>query len=185
MKKLVYFLSIGLSLSLSLVACQNRDNDERKTEEMSAARQSYDRCVQTRGQEACNVQRSSTIMSLKEYYASSTGTMYGANYGAAYPYSYGAAGLQAGANGVYGVQLTFQQVDNYFTNYLGRASREEIASMANQWASMSYGAFGTGMVQPMYGTGLMQPMYAQPIYGPGSGLVGNCTVNIYGQRVCQ
>ncbi len=135
MKKLLSLLFVVFSTGLVLVACQPKD-DGNKDQEITYARQSYDRCAQTRGQDACNTVRGGTVMSIREYYGNANSTM-GMGYGYMNP------GLMIG-----GMQYNATQINAYFDNYLRRASKDEIVQMATQWTN-SFGSFNGFYNQPM------------------------------------
>ncbi len=137
MKKVLSVLTLLVSSLFMLVACQPK-NDGNTGQEIGYARQAYDRCVQSRGQDACNVVRGNTVMSIREYYGNANNGMIGG----AYPYNTGYnTGMYYGGN-----QYTQAQVTAYFDTYLTRASKEEIVQIANQWTN-SWGA-GNGYYAP-------------------------------------
>lgn len=134
MKKLLSLLFVLSSTGLMLVACQPKD-DGNKDQEITYARQSYDQCVQMRGQDACNTVKGSTVMSIREYYGN-------ANMNTAYNWGYPTAGY------MYGTQYTASQINSYFDTYLRRASKDEVVQMANQWRN-SWGSFNGFYNQPL------------------------------------
>lgn len=136
MKKLLSLFTLLVSSVVMLVACQPK-NDGNNSQEITYARQAYDRCVQTRGQDACNVVRGNTVMSVREYYGSNINGMNGFGY--------------PGTGMYYGSQYTQAQINAYFDNYLNKASREEIVQIANQWTN-SWGGVN-GYYSPTINTG--------------------------------
>jgi hypothetical protein len=156
---------------MGLVACQqNGANKDEKNQEVQYARLSYDRCLQINHYEACNSVRSTTVLSMKEYFGLNTnynfnGTNnvnygYGINrpgyngfnqgYNQGYNQAYNNNGFNQGYNGYNGynqgyngniysnslvTQYSAQQIDDYFSNYVRRAAKEEILDMAARWNS--------------------------------------------------
>jgi len=123
MKKLLALSVTLFSMSLMLIACQPKDEGS-KDQEITYARQAYDRCVQGRGADTCNVVRASSVMSVREFYGNTN--------------AYNNTGWNTGwNNGInsFGMQYSVDQMNNYFNTYLRRASKEEIIQMANQWTN--------------------------------------------------
>lgn len=130
MKKVLSIFVVLCSSLVMLVACQPK-NEGNKDQEITYARQAYDRCVQSRGQDACNVVRGNTVMSVREYFGNANNMGIYGGYANGYPYNTG-----YGYNlGYMGNQYTPTQINTYFDSYLSRASKEEIVQIANQWTN--------------------------------------------------
>ncbi|MCK6597163.1 MAG: hypothetical protein L6Q37_02265 [Bdellovibrionaceae bacterium] len=123
MKKLFYLISVTLAFSVFFTACGQKDEGN-KDYEVVQARQSYDRCAQLKGQAYCNTAKIGNVVSMTEFY----GQSYYYNFYGYNPY----LGGVPTAN-----QLTVDQVNTYFENYVRKASKQEILSMSNRWLQMS------------------------------------------------
>lgn len=125
MKKLIYILtSIFLfCFTLFFSACTPKDEGN-KDFEVNQARQAYERCSQLKGQTYCNTAKVGNVVSISEFY------------GQSYYYNfYGYNSYLSGAPQVN--QLTYEQVNTYFENYVKKASKQEILTMSNRWLQMS------------------------------------------------
>lgn len=143
---------------MGLVACQqNGANKDEKNQEVQYARLSYDRCLQINHYEACNSVRSTTVLSMKEYFGLNTNYNFNGTNNVNYSNGFnrpGYNGFNQGYNGYNGynqgfnqgyngnlynnsfvTQYSAQQIDDYFSNYVRRAAKEEILDMAARWNS--------------------------------------------------
>lgn len=155
-------ISLMSLFMVSLVACQpNKNNKDENNQEIQYARLSYDRCLQINHYEMCNAVRSGAVLSLKEYYGMNTNynangynpNLYNNSYNmngyngynvynrtnnfanGYYP-NYNTYGNTLGYNNYSMVtQYSAQQIEDYFNNYVRRATKEEILDMAGRWNS--------------------------------------------------
>jgi len=123
MKKSIIISGLFLYVMIAFTACGQKDEGN-KDYEVTQARQAYDRCSQIKGQSYCNTAKVGNVVSITEFY------------GQSYYYNfYGYNSYLSGAPTVN--QLTVDQVNTYFENYVKKASKQEILTMSNRWLQMS------------------------------------------------
>ncbi|MCB0369600.1 MAG: hypothetical protein KDD45_09180 [Bdellovibrionales bacterium] len=123
MKKLIILTGLIISVVLAFTACGQKDEGN-KDYEVTQARQAYDRCSALKGQSYCNMAKIGNVVSMSEFYGQSyyNNSYYGYNYLSGAPMTN---------------QLSVDQVNSYFENYVKKASKQEILSMSNMWLQMS------------------------------------------------
>lgn len=123
MKKTILISGLFSLLMFAFSACGQKDEGN-KDFEVAQARQAYDRCTQLKGQSYCNSAKVGNVASMAEFY----GQSYYYNFYGYNPYMSGAPAVN---------QLSNDQVNTYFENYVKKASKQEILTLSNRWLQMS------------------------------------------------
>jgi hypothetical protein len=123
MRAIVTSIVLAMFAMFWVSACGQRDEGN-KDQEIIQARQAYDRCSQLKGQTYCNSGKMGNVASVSDFY----GQSYYYNFYGYNTYLSGTPALN---------QLTADQVNTYFENYLRKASKQEIITMSNRWLQMS------------------------------------------------
>lgn len=123
MKKKVLITGLLGMIMMFFSACGQKDEGN-KDYEAAQARQSYERCTQLKGQSYCNSAKVGNVASITEFY----GQSYYYNFYGYNPYMSGTPMTS---------QLTTDQVNVYFENYVKKASKQEILTLSNRWLQMS------------------------------------------------